>query len=83
MPLMEFEWDAAKAAANLAKHGIDFADAMGVFDDPRMISIADPRGYGEPLPRRRHRRRAGSSCGVHDAGRHGTPPHQCEKGKSP
>ena len=44
---MEFEWDRAKAASNLAKHGIDFDDAIGVFDDPRMLSIVDPRSYGE------------------------------------
>lgn len=28
---MEFEWDAAKAASNLAKHGVSFEDAMTVF----------------------------------------------------
>ena len=31
---MDFEWDPEKAAANLEKHGVDFADAVGVlFDD--------------------------------------------------
>jgi uncharacterized protein len=44
---MEFEWDPVKAAANLAKHGIDFADAVCVFGDPKMVSIRDLRGYGE------------------------------------
>ena len=29
----EFEWDAAKAESNLAKHGVSFAAARGVFDD--------------------------------------------------
>jgi hypothetical protein len=28
-----FEWDAAKAESNLAKHGISFPAARGVFDD--------------------------------------------------
>ena len=31
---MEFEWDPAKAASNLEKHGIDFEDALRVFADP-------------------------------------------------
>ena len=44
---MEFEWDPAKAASNLTKHGIDFDEAIAVFDDPRMLSIVDPRSYGE------------------------------------
>ena len=30
----EFDWDPAKAAANLAKHGIAFEAAMTVFLDP-------------------------------------------------
>ena len=29
----EFEWDDAKAQSNLAKHGVDFMDAMSVFLD--------------------------------------------------
>jgi uncharacterized DUF497 family protein len=29
-----FEWDPAKAKANQRKHGIEFDDAMHVFDDP-------------------------------------------------
>ena len=31
---MEFEWDAVKAASNLDKHGVSFAEAMSVFGDP-------------------------------------------------
>jgi len=30
---MRFEWDADKAAANLAKHGVSFEEAQEVFDD--------------------------------------------------
>jgi hypothetical protein len=44
---MEFEWDPAKAASNLTKHGIDFDDAIAVFDDPRILSVVDPRSHGE------------------------------------
>lgn len=32
---MQFEWDADKNRANLAKHGIDFATAALVFSDPQ------------------------------------------------
>ena len=34
---VEFEWDANKSRANLAKHGITFEDAVAVFDDPRVL----------------------------------------------
>jgi hypothetical protein len=42
---MEFEWDPRKAATNLSKHGIDFGDAIGIFDDPMVGIDADPRNY--------------------------------------
>lgn len=29
-----FEWDAAKASANIKKHGVSFEEASTVFDDP-------------------------------------------------
>lgn len=38
---MEIEWDAAKAAANVAKHGIDFADAAMVLYDELALTITD------------------------------------------
>jgi hypothetical protein len=44
----EFEWDPAKRAANLAKHGIDFVDAARLFDG---FVLRQPRlhpDYGEP-----------------------------------
>jgi uncharacterized protein len=31
---MLFEWDEAKRQANLAKHNIDFLDAIRIFDKP-------------------------------------------------
>jgi uncharacterized protein len=40
---VEFEWDPAKAASNLAKHNVDFAEAIGVFDDPRISTTRDAR----------------------------------------
>ena len=39
---VEFEWDAATSSDNLAKHGVDFAEAMTVFGDPFEITIVDP-----------------------------------------
>lgn len=38
---MRFEWDEAKRATNLRKHGVDFADATPVFDDPLALTIED------------------------------------------
>jgi len=39
---MDFQWDENKAGSNLGKHGIDFADAVGVFDDLNAITVDDP-----------------------------------------
>lgn len=39
---LHFEWDPAKAAANLKKHGIGFDEARSVFADERAKLIADP-----------------------------------------
>jgi len=36
---MAFEWDAAKQTANLAKHGIDFRDAVQMFEGPVLEKI--------------------------------------------
>ena len=39
--MFEFEWDPAKAASNLRKHGVDFRIAPTVFEDPLMHTIRD------------------------------------------
>ena len=39
---MKYEWDSKKAASNLRKHGIDFADAVTVLDDQNALTIPDP-----------------------------------------
>ena len=44
---MKFEWDANKERANLAKHGIDFATASEVFDDPDRIVRPDEKHGGD------------------------------------
>ena len=40
---MAYQWNEDKAAANLRKHGIDFADAVSVFSDDLAITIPDER----------------------------------------
>jgi uncharacterized DUF497 family protein len=34
-------WDTAKATSNVAKHGVRFADAALVFDDPVALTVVD------------------------------------------
>lgn len=44
---MQFEWDEDKRLANVRKHGIDFADAIAVFENDT-VTVADERfDYGE------------------------------------
>ena len=38
----EFEWDDAKAKANLKKHGVPFAEALTTFVDPLARILDDP-----------------------------------------
>ena len=56
---VEYEWDPAKAAANLRKHGVDFADAASVLSDP----LAATRDDDHPSEARR------LTLGVDAAGR--------------
>jgi uncharacterized DUF497 family protein len=43
-----FEWDARKAAQNIAKHGVPFEYAARVFLDPLRLDAEDRRrDYGE------------------------------------
>ncbi len=44
---MEYEWDPKKAKANLAKHGVPFADAVAVFSDDSAITIEDKQSSEE------------------------------------
>jgi hypothetical protein len=37
-----FEWDPKKDSANQRKHGVGFAEATAVFDDPLSVTIPDP-----------------------------------------
>lgn len=38
---MNYEWDPKKAKSNYKKHGVKFADAVGVFEDENAITIQD------------------------------------------
>ncbi len=40
----EFEWDDAKNASNRNKHGIDFEDAIAIFEAPVLISPSTRSG---------------------------------------
>ena len=42
---MLFEWDESKRRSNLAKHRIDFQDAIGIFDGPVFEKAS--RSHGE------------------------------------
>ena len=44
---MDFEFDPAKSAANLTKHGIDFQTAQALWSDPHRLEIP-ARSMDEP-----------------------------------
>lgn len=44
---MRFRHDSTKAATNLKKHGVSFADAEGALQDPLAITVEDPDAEGE------------------------------------
>jgi uncharacterized DUF497 family protein len=39
---LRFTWDPTKAAANLRKHGVGFAEAATAFADPWSATVPDP-----------------------------------------
>lgn len=45
-----FEWDPCKAMANVRKHGIEFSEAIAVFDDP-LAKIFPDTWHSENEPR--------------------------------
>ena len=44
---MRFEWDPAKAEANLRAHGVRFAEAVTVLEDDSALTREDPDAVGE------------------------------------
>ena len=45
--IMQFEWDEAKAEANLAKHAVTFDEALTCFYDPDQVAFYDPEHSGD------------------------------------
>jgi len=39
---LTYEWDPAKAEANLRKHGVRFSDAVSALDDDAALTMRDP-----------------------------------------
>lgn len=44
---MSYEWNPRKARTNLAKHGVDFADAVIALEDERAITVEDDTAESE------------------------------------
>jgi uncharacterized DUF497 family protein len=44
---MKYEWDPAKAEANLAAHGVSFTEAVTVLEDDFALTREDPASAGE------------------------------------
>lgn len=44
---MEFEWDENKRDSNLKKHGVDFADAVRIFNGLVVEWLDERQDYGE------------------------------------
>lgn len=44
---MKFEWNEVKNRVNIAKHGLDFADAEQVFEGPLLERLDSRFDYGE------------------------------------
>jgi len=44
---MNYQWDPKKATSNLRKHGIEFADAVGIFEDDWALTIKEQHVEGE------------------------------------
>jgi hypothetical protein len=38
---MDYQWDPVKADLNWKKHGVDFADAVGVFEDDWALTLRE------------------------------------------
>jgi len=50
--VVQYEWDAAKAATNRRRHGVDFVDSIAALEDPNRIEEDDARyEYGEERAR--------------------------------
>jgi uncharacterized DUF497 family protein len=64
-----YEWDAAKAAANVQKHRVAFEEAASVFLDPAALTFSDPDHSEDEdraitIGRSNHQRAAGDPPGA-------------------
>lgn len=46
---MDIKWDPRKADANLADHGVSFAEAVTVLEDDFALTRENPDAVGDPL----------------------------------
>ena len=44
---MKFEWDEHKRQTNIQKHGLDFKDAVDIFNHPMLRGLDNRFDYGE------------------------------------
>jgi uncharacterized protein len=44
---VQFEWDENKNQTNIRKHGIDFRDAIDIFNHPVLTQLDGREDYGE------------------------------------
>lgn len=44
---MRFVWDRRQNQVNIEKHGLDFADAVRVFESPLLVNLDNRQDYGE------------------------------------
>lgn len=44
MPGLEFEWDDAKNASNVEKHGINFEDVIAIWEGPVLVGFSHRDG---------------------------------------
>lgn len=47
MAAMSYEWNPQKARTNLAKHGVDFADAVLALEDERAVTVENDTAESE------------------------------------
>lgn len=40
-PQYQFDWDETKGVGNLHRHGVSFELAASIFNDPRILTIAN------------------------------------------
>ena len=78
--MIRFAWDKAKNAANIRKHGIDFADAIDVFTHPVLSLLDDREDYSGTLGSNWLDASPGGCGGIHRARRRCDPDYLRPKG---